>query len=187
MERARGAPRALREGDEYALALPNEYTYCSGQVVNNLDDLFGRYFVSLRLQPEKAQVARSMITWIRQAFERNLPSISWMDDATRAVALDKAYAVLELVGGPENGNWVSLHSRVHSSSPHPLCTSLMVSRFHSPVHCIGRLQPGDHPARHVVRQLDELAGSFSLLTSLSLSLSNSSCASSLSLLVSRCT
>ena len=91
--------------DEYAVALPNDYTYCSGLVVNNLDDLFGRYFVSLRLQPEKARVARDLITWIRQAFERNLPSISWMDDATRAVALDKAYAVLELVGGPENGNW----------------------------------------------------------------------------------
>lgn len=93
------------------VALPNNYAYCSQLVVYNLDDLFGRYFVSLRLQPEKADVARNLITWIRQAFERNLPSIAWMDDATRAVALDKANAVLELVGGPENGVWAD-YSRV---------------------------------------------------------------------------
>ena len=93
------------------VALPNNYAYCSQLVVSNLDDLFGRYFVSLRLQPEKADMARNLITWIRQAFERNLPSISWMDDKTRAVALDKANAVLELVGGPTDRNWAD-YSRV---------------------------------------------------------------------------
>ena len=94
-----------------AWSLPNSYAYCSNLVVNNLDDLFGRYFVSLRLQREKADVARNLITWIRQAFERNLPSISWMDQKTRDVALDKANAVLELVGGPTEGNWAD-YSRV---------------------------------------------------------------------------
>ena len=101
-------------------ALPNNYAYCSQLVVYNLDDLFGRYFVSLRLQPEKAEVARNLITWIRQAFERNLPSISWMDQKTRDVALDKANAVLELVGGPRDGNWVTdtyshTHMHIHMS------------------------------------------------------------------------
>ena len=92
--------------DEMTLALPNDYTYCSGQVVSTLaDDLFGRYFVSLRLQPEKARVAHNLMTWVRQAFERNLPSVSWMDDDTRKVALEKANAMIELVGGPEDGNW----------------------------------------------------------------------------------
>ena len=88
-----------------ALSLPPD------QLRYNLDDLFGRYFVSLRLQPEKADMARNLITWIRQAFERNLPVISWMDDKTRAVAMEKANAVLELVGGPTDGAWAD-YSRV---------------------------------------------------------------------------
>ena len=31
--------------------------------------------------------ARSLITWIREAFERNLPEVDWMDETTRAAAL----------------------------------------------------------------------------------------------------
>ena len=105
------APTTSYDDTTWSLALPNNYAYCSQLVVYNLDDLFGRYFVSLRLPPEKAEVARNLITWIRQAFERNLPSISWMDQKTRDVALDKANAVLELVGGPQDGNWAD-YSRV---------------------------------------------------------------------------
>ena len=83
----------------------DRYPTCSQSVVTNLPDLFGRYFQARRLSPEMRDQARQMITWIRQAFERNLPSVAWMDDATRKVAAEKAYAMLELVGGPENGNW----------------------------------------------------------------------------------
>ena len=87
------------------LALPDRYSECSTAVVVNLADLFGRYFMARRLGPEMREQARSLITWIRQAFERNLPDVDWMDDATRALALQKALVMQELVGGPENGNW----------------------------------------------------------------------------------
>ena len=86
-------------------APPPRHSFCANLVSTTLPDLFGRYFVQRRLPEQTRAVARDLITWIRQAFERNLPSISWMDADTRAVALDKAYAVLELVGGPEAGNW----------------------------------------------------------------------------------
>ena len=84
---------------------PDRYPTCSQSVVTQLPDLFGRFFMARRLSPEQRDQARQMITWIRNAFERNLPSVAWMDDATRKVAAEKAYAMLELVGGPENGNW----------------------------------------------------------------------------------
>ena len=92
----RGAERAV---------LPPRYLSCQDVVVDQLDDLFGRYFMARRLGPEMREQARSLITWIREAFERNLPDVDWMDDATRAAALGKAQAMVELVGGPENGNW----------------------------------------------------------------------------------
>jgi len=85
--------------------LPSRYPTCSNAVMNQLPDLFGRYFMARRLPPEMRAQARDMITWIKQAFEKNLPQVAWMDDATRAVAAEKAYAVFELVGGPDNGNW----------------------------------------------------------------------------------
>ena len=88
-----------------SIALPDRYLECSEMVVYNLDDLFGRYFMARRLGPEMRQQARELITWIREAFERNLPEVDWMDDATRTLALAKANAMVELVGGPENGNW----------------------------------------------------------------------------------
>lgn len=81
------------------------YAKCAGMVVNSISDLFGRYFVERRLPQAARMTAKSMLTWIKQAFEANLPSVSWMDDPTRSLALEKAQAVAELVGGPENGNW----------------------------------------------------------------------------------
>ena len=78
---------------------------CLSSVVINLADLFGRYFMARRLQPEMKQQATELITWILQAFERTLPSLDWMDERTRVLALEKANAVLELVGGPDVKEW----------------------------------------------------------------------------------
>ena len=78
--------------------LPPHYYACSEAVMQQLPDLFGRYFMARRLPPEMRTQAREMISWIKQAFEGNLPQVSWMDDATRAVAAEKAYAVFEAGG-----------------------------------------------------------------------------------------
>ncbi|GFN91707.1 endothelin-converting enzyme 1-like [Plakobranchus ocellatus] len=45
--------------------------------------------------------AKEMIENVRTAFTDNLPNLDWMDDATRAAALDKANAVTDMIGYPD--------------------------------------------------------------------------------------
>ena len=42
-----------------------------------------------------------MIQEIKDAFKRNLPNLGWMDQQTRQAAMDKANAVIDMIGFPK--------------------------------------------------------------------------------------
>ena len=86
-------------------ALPDRHPHCRDIVSSSLADLVGRYFVTQSLPPTTRASATQLLHWVRAAFDSNLPSLEWMDDATRALAGVKAQAVLELLGGPGNETW----------------------------------------------------------------------------------
>ncbi|WAR15655.1 NEP3-like protein [Mya arenaria] len=50
---------------------------------------------------QRLSQAEDMIEEVKMAFKNNLPSLEWMDDETRAAAIDKANAVIDLIGFPE--------------------------------------------------------------------------------------
>lgn len=42
-----------------------------------------------------------MIDEVKEAFKNNLPNLSWMDDETRKAAIEKANAVVDMIGFPK--------------------------------------------------------------------------------------
>ena len=42
-----------------------------------------------------------MIQEIKDSFKRNLPYLKWMDDQTRRAAVEKANAVIDMIGFPK--------------------------------------------------------------------------------------
>ncbi|VDI14573.1 Hypothetical predicted protein [Mytilus galloprovincialis] len=44
--------------------------------------------------------AEAMIAEVKTAFINNLPNLKWMDEFTRKAAIDKANAVIDMIGFP---------------------------------------------------------------------------------------
>jgi len=74
---------------------------CVSMTENALGEAVGKLYVEKRFAGDSKQVALEMIGDIGGAFERALPQLAWMDDATRARALEKAHAVRDKIGYPD--------------------------------------------------------------------------------------
>ncbi len=81
--------------------LPPRWERCVDYVNFGVRELIGPYFVEKKFAGESKQVALSMIQGIEKAFESNLPGLKWMDDDTRARAVEKAKAVANKIGYPD--------------------------------------------------------------------------------------
>jgi len=66
-----------------------------------MGEALGQAFVDARFTGESKTIARAMINNIERAFREGLPSLSWMDDATRTAALSKVAAVNNKIGYPD--------------------------------------------------------------------------------------
>ncbi|GFS15941.1 endothelin-converting enzyme 1 [Elysia marginata] len=69
----------------------------------------GALFVEETFKGGSKEKAKEMIENVRTAFTDNLPNLDWMDDATRAAALDKANAVTDMIGYP---NYILDHAKL---------------------------------------------------------------------------
>lgn len=74
---------------------------CIASVDGSLGELLGKAYVAKRFLPESKDDVRSMLRGIREALDRRLPALAWMDDATRAQAKVKLSKMEELVGYPD--------------------------------------------------------------------------------------
>ncbi|KAL4221416.1 Endothelin-converting enzyme 2 [Mactra antiquata] len=77
------------------------WRHCITDTDQVLGFALGSMFVREVFQGDSKQKAESMIAEIKTAFKNNLPSLSWMDDETRKAAIDKANAVIDMIGFPE--------------------------------------------------------------------------------------
>jgi putative endopeptidase len=75
---------------------------CVSRVDGALGDLLGQAFVDRAFAGSSKDKARQMIADIQKAFEAGLPGLAWMDDATRAKAKEKLYAISNKVGFPDS-------------------------------------------------------------------------------------
>jgi predicted metalloendopeptidase len=75
---------------------------CVSATEGALGEAVGKVFVDRYFAGSSKKVALEMIHDIQKAFELALPELSWMDEATREAALDKAVAVSEKIGYPDD-------------------------------------------------------------------------------------
>jgi putative endopeptidase len=74
---------------------------CVDATDNAVGEILGRSFVEKQFAGDSKALALEMIQGIESAFASNLPGLSWMDDATRARALDKVHALANKIGYPD--------------------------------------------------------------------------------------
>ncbi len=66
-----------------------------------LGDLMGREFVARRFSPQQRERFRLVCENVRQAFAQRIPKLAWMDEKTKAWALQKLAAIKLRVGYPD--------------------------------------------------------------------------------------
>uniref|UniRef100_S4RQK9 Neprilysin n=1 Tax=Petromyzon marinus TaxID=7757 RepID=S4RQK9_PETMA len=74
---------------------------CSSYVNNILSNAVGALYVEEAFAGDSKKVVQELVKWIREVFISNLDKITWMDDATKGRARDKAFAIVERIGYPE--------------------------------------------------------------------------------------
>jgi predicted metalloendopeptidase len=74
---------------------------CVEATDQSLGELLGPEFVKLYFPGDSKAIAKDLIGRIEAAFEKNLPSLTWMDDATRGRADGKLKALKNKIGYPD--------------------------------------------------------------------------------------
>lgn len=74
---------------------------CVNATTGALGEDIGKLYVEEKFAGDSKQIAEEMIADIQTAFADALPGLTWMDDGTRKVALDKARAVVDKIGYPD--------------------------------------------------------------------------------------
>ncbi|MGO9830278.1 MAG: M13 family metallopeptidase [Myxococcaceae bacterium] len=74
---------------------------CVTSVDNNLGEALGQLFVQRNFSPELKARARAMVVAIQKEMERDLQTLPWMEEATRAKALEKLHAMANKIGYPD--------------------------------------------------------------------------------------
>jgi putative endopeptidase len=73
---------------------------CVGLTDGALRDAVGRTFVARTMGEEGTTIARHMVTGVEAAFDANLNTLTWMDDATRAQAAAKLHKITNQIAAP---------------------------------------------------------------------------------------
>jgi endothelin-converting enzyme/putative endopeptidase len=84
-----------------AKAILPRWKRCVQMTDRALGEATGRSFVRATIGDEGKQQAKEMIEGIESAFERNLATVSWMDDAARAASKEKLRKINNKVAYPE--------------------------------------------------------------------------------------
>uniref|UniRef100_A0A8W8MSH3 Endothelin-converting enzyme 1 n=2 Tax=Magallana gigas TaxID=29159 RepID=A0A8W8MSH3_MAGGI len=103
----RNAKKILTEALSGTTGGEELWRYCITDTDDVLGMALGAMFVKEAFKGDSKQRAESMVNEIKDAFKKNLPRLSWMDDETRQAARDKANAVIDLIGFP---SYISNHT-----------------------------------------------------------------------------
>ena len=99
---------------------------CVAQTDRALGEAVGRTFVLTTIGDEGKAKAKEIIEGIESAFQRNLASVDWMDDAARKASLDKLNKINNKVGYP--ANWRD-YSTMKIARDSALANTIEAARF----------------------------------------------------------
>jgi endothelin-converting enzyme/putative endopeptidase len=74
---------------------------CVGLVDNELGEALGQEFVARAFSPELKERTLHMTTQIEQAMADDIKGLDWMDEETKARALEKLHAIVNKIGYPD--------------------------------------------------------------------------------------
>lgn len=77
------------------------WRYCVSDTNSIIGFALGAMFVREVFHGDSKIMAEQMIEEIREAFKKNLPTLSWMDPETRQLAREKANAITDMIGFPD--------------------------------------------------------------------------------------
>ncbi|XP_004704190.1 neprilysin [Echinops telfairi] len=75
---------------------------CVNYVNGNLDDAVGRLYVEAAFAGESKHLVEDLIRQIREVFIQTLDDLTWMDAETKKKAAEKALAIKERIGYPDD-------------------------------------------------------------------------------------
>ncbi|KAI9284616.1 hypothetical protein BC943DRAFT_343385 [Umbelopsis sp. AD052] len=90
---------ALLSGVSARVSKPR-WEYCIRQLDNSLGFLVGRYYVLDQFKGDARERADSFVESINDAFVDRLPDLEWIDDTTKARAVEKVRALTRKIGYP---------------------------------------------------------------------------------------
>lgn len=82
-------------------AVPPRWVTCIEEVNLSLGFLAGRYFVIDNFSASTKKRADEFVESIKDAFVKRLPELTWLDDATRAKAIEKIGTLTRKIGYPD--------------------------------------------------------------------------------------
>ncbi|XP_025083321.1 endothelin-converting enzyme homolog isoform X1 [Pomacea canaliculata] len=97
----RNAKKEFSEVLSGASGKEDEWRYCISDTDSVLGFALGALFVKNAFHGDSKEKAEEMIEEIKDAFKNNLPHLEWMDSSTRQAAIDKANAVVDMIGFPK--------------------------------------------------------------------------------------
>lgn len=74
---------------------------CVSRTESALGEVLGQIYVDRAFAGDSKQVAVEMIQSIESEFEKGMGDLDWMDDPTRAVAVEKSQAITNKIGYPD--------------------------------------------------------------------------------------
>jgi len=99
---------------------------CTDATDGAVGEALGSLFVERRFPGDSKEIAVEMIRQVEAAFEENLPSLEWMDDATRGRAVEKIHAVTNKIGYPDA--WKD-YSSLNLDAKNNFANALAVTEF----------------------------------------------------------
>jgi len=81
--------------------LQDRWKRCVASTDGALGELLGQRYVAKAFEGESKTIALELIRGVEGAFKDGLPKLSWMDDATRAKAVEKVDAITNKIGYPD--------------------------------------------------------------------------------------
>ncbi len=78
-----------------------QWKRCVDYADRSIGEIIGRFYVEERFPGDSKEIALSMISGIQDAFEAGLPALEWMDDETRAAAIEKKTLLRNKIGYPD--------------------------------------------------------------------------------------
>lgn len=89
---------------------------CVSRTESALGEVLGRIYVERAFPGDSKAIALDMIQRVEREFEEGMSELDWMDDATRAVAIEKSQAITNKIGFPDK--WRDYSDLVVDPSDH---------------------------------------------------------------------